>query len=786
MNEEQEHLPIGAQGQSGVHSLHALMHFVRVVRFRFRTVLMTMAAMGVLGGLYYATTPRLYQSKASLLVMQNGGDVTNVSLAVDGMRQNLMPTYERLFSSAVVLDDAIASLSPEDLRSFNNIPKEQLVSLVRQNLTANTLRQTNIIELGYRSNSPQLATAMVNAVLHSYLEFLDRTHKGTAGEVIRVLTREKAELEQKLANKEQQVLEQRRRFGDLGIRADSHVVHPLVQRAISLNDALMKAQQARLTMQSTLSAIQLAVRNGEDLQQHMLSLENAVGREFMMSGLGFNQRDASVQAAIEKSLLDDKAELKALLEFYGPQHPRVIDVTNRVRNTENYLDSYQQRVTERLANLRDTQLGPMLLQIAQQRLGEAREHEAAVRTSFEHARQDAVKLNGDIAKLEILEHDLTWLRNLRDVLLNQIASIDVKQDRGDVQTAVVSEPTLPRSPTWPKLPIIMFACGLGGSVLGLALVYVIDILDDRFRSPEELRAQLGAPVLAMVRQLDDLHVEGIEGLHVYVKPDAVETEAFRTLRTALAFSGDETSRLVISSSEPGDGKTTVLANLACSFAQSGKRTLLIDADMRRPGLTNQMGLKGQPGLSDLLISDEPIAEIAAQLLRPQPLEGLDFIPAGPRRPNPAEMLSSARLADLVAWAEGEYDQILIDSPPALAATDSSIIGRLVDGIVLVVQPRKNQRRLVMRAAEGLTDVGVNLVGVVVNRIGADKEDKIYGYGGSYGYGYGYGYGGYGNDSEDMSPERNSVSAVSEALAAGTDASHLDDDVGDSEWPRQAA
>ena len=722
-------------------SLHAMVHFSRVVRFRYRTVLAVVAAVCALGGLYYATAPRLYQSKASLLVMQNGGDVTNLSLSIDGMRQNLMPTYERLFTSAVVLEGAIDAVPRSELAAFGNLQREQVINKVRENLSASTLRQTNIIEVSYRSHSPESSLSMVNAVLRSYLEFLDRTHKGTAGEVIRVLTKEKVELEKKLAAKESEVLDQRRRFGDLGIRSDSHVVHPLVQRAISLNDALTKAQQSRLQLQATYSAIQMAVRNGEDLQQHMLTLENAVGREFLLSGLGFNQRDASVQAAIEKSLLDDRSDLRALNEFYGPHHPRVLDVANRVQTTETYLQSYQKRVDERLAQLRDNQLGPMLIQIAQQRLGESREHEAAVRTSFEQSRQDAVQLNGDLAKLEILEHDLKWLRNLRDVLLNQIASIDVKQDRGDVRTAVVSEPAMPKSPTWPKLSTILIVCVFGGTGIGMAVVYAIDILDDRFRSPEELRAQLGTPVLAMVRQLEDLQTVGLDGVQVHIKPDSVESEAFRTLRTALAFSGEETSRLVISSAEPGDGKTTVLANLACSFVQAGKRTLLIDADMRRPGLTGLMGMKGQSGLSDLLVSDEPVSEQILQLLRKQSLEGLDFLPAGPRRPNPAEMLGGTRLADLLAWAESEYDQILIDSPPALAATDSSIIGRMVDGIVLVVQPKKNQRRLVMRAAEGLTDVGVNLLGVVVNRVGGDQEDKIYGYGSGYGYGYGYGYGG---------------------------------------------
>ncbi len=156
---------------------------------------------------------------------------------------------------------------------------------------------------------------------------------------------------------------------------------------------------------------------------------------------------------------------------------------------------------------------------------------------------------------------------------------------------------LPKSPVWPRLSIIGVCSLMAGLGTGLGLIYILDILDDRFRSPEEMRIQLGAPLLAMVRKMEDLHTRRPgERASVTSLPTQPASEAFRTLRTSLAFSGHETSRLVISSPEPGDGKTTVLANLAVSFCQAGKRTLMIDADMRRPGLSAQMGLKGQSRL----------------------------------------------------------------------------------------------------------------------------------------------------------------------------------------------
>jgi polysaccharide biosynthesis transport protein len=739
MNNELQTINGDVSRRSAAHSLQALVQFLRVVRYRQTILVAAVVAAALLGGLYYATAVRLFQAKASLLVLQTGADVTNTTMTAEGVRQGLMPTYERLFSSAVVLEGAIKYLEPEDRIDLEGHPSETWPTVIRTVLSASTVRMTNIIEISYRSKSPRAAVAVVNALVRSYLEFMDKTHKGTAGELIQVFTKEKGQLEQRLVQKQEEVLLARQRFGDLGISAESNIVHPMVQRVIGLNEALIKAQQRRLEEQSGLAAIQTAVRNGEDLRQHLLVLESSVGRELVLAGLGFNEHDVVLQSKLEQGLIEDRAELRTLQEYFGPAHPRVTLVDQRIRNSEAYLADYQSRINQRLTQMQNKQLGPMLLQMTHQRLDEAWQHEAALRKSFDQARAEAVSLIGDRERLQLLEHDLKFLQDLRDVLLNKIASVDLRQDHGDIRTAVVSEPVLPKYPVWPKLSLVAVCCLVGGLGIGLGLIYVLDLLDDRFRSPEELQAQLGAPVLAMVRQMEALNAVGLEGVHTYAQPDAAVCEAFRTLRTTLAFSGRETSRLVVSSAEPGDGKTTVLANLAVSFCQSGKRTLLIDADMRRPGLSLQIGLKGQSGLSEVLSSAEIVAEVVMPQIR-ELCSGLDFLPAGSRRPNPAEMLSGPRLADLLAWADSRYDQVLIDSPPTLAAGDASIIGRLVDGIVLVVQPKKNRRRLVMRAAESFSSIGVNLLGIVVNRIGGDKQDTIYGYGAEHGYGYGYGYG----------------------------------------------
>ena len=152
---------------------------------------------------------------------------------------------------------------------------------------------------------------------------------------------------------------------------------------------------------------------------------------------------------------------------------------------------------------------------------------------------------------------------------------------------------------------------LGGLVVGCLVVYIQDRLDDRFTSPEELSSQLDVPILAIVRKLETISGEGLASVHTHARPNSVDSEAFRTLRTALALNGEVCDRILISSSEPGDGKTTVSANLAVAFAQAGHRTLVIDADLRKPGFSTLLGLKGQHGVADVLSSGDPPEQAGA-------------------------------------------------------------------------------------------------------------------------------------------------------------------------------
>ena len=770
---------------SAKHFVHSLMHFLRIVRYRKGVVITSVVAALMLGALYYLTTTRLYQSRAGILVMQTNHDVHSTRISPEGAKQGLMPTYERILRSSNVLEDAVTRLRPVDRVDLGITSREKWADAIRGNLTVQTVRNSNVIEVVYRSKSPTAAAAVVQAIVDSYLEFMKRTNEGAAADILRVLLEEKDKTYAELVAVRQRVLELRQRVLDLGLEGENGVVHPTVKEAITLNDALIEVRKERAALQATLGAVEAAIRNGEDLKPFILAIEGDVGRQIMMAALGFGADRAALHARLQESLLEDQAMLATLRQGHGDNHPDVQAVMMRLRQTELYLANYQSEVNVRLNRMQNEQLGPMLVQLVRQQLNQALRNEGELVVAYEEAARRASQLVGELGHVKELDLERDRLERMHENMLDKIAGIELTEHHGNIRTAVTDDPTVNESQVWPRLFLVGPFSLIVGLAFGVAAVSVLDVLDDRFRSPDELRLQLAVPLLAMVRKLSMTAESGLQAIQVHIDPDAVESEAFRTLRTAIAFSRAETGRIVISSTEPGDGKTTVLSNLAVAYARAGKRTLMIDADMRRPGLTRLLELRGEDGLTQLLQGTSPVVEMAPQYVRSTGLERLDVLPSGPRQVNPAELLAGPRLAELLAWAETAYDQVLIDAPPAGAAADASIIAAHMDGLVLVVRPDKNRRQNVVRAVEGFRSMAIEPLGIVVNGLSAERDKGYYSY--AEGYNYGYGVDAYAEQSErEDQPQRDHRDEVAAASTPDAVPPSLPADARPPIVPRRAA
>jgi capsular exopolysaccharide synthesis family protein len=344
----------------------------------------------------------------------------------------------------------------------------------------------------------------------------------------------------------------------------------------------------------------------------------------------------------------------------------------------------------------------------------------------------------------------------------QLARIAESVDDGRVQP--IDEATLPTFAVSPNRKRAITYAGMVGLLLGLALAFALDRMDDSVKSPDELRDQMDLPLLGLIpairaerrsrRAIDTT----IGRLITHADPRSPVAEAYRSMRTNLAFARAQQSpqAIVVASPGPADGKSTTVANLAITFAQQGQRTLLIDADLRRAVLDKAFDIPRSPGLTEAIVGEAALGDVIHDTSVPN----LSIIASGRFPPNPAELLGSSRMQEILHEAKARFDVVLLDSPPLLAVTDAAVLATMVDGVVLVIRTERTKREGVRRALGHVRSVRGRLLGVVLN----DVDMRSGAYYGSYGHYY-YSY--YGHEPRSRGDARKAVRRLRQLVGRGS-------------------
>jgi succinoglycan biosynthesis transport protein ExoP len=277
-------------------------------------------------------------------------------------------------------------------------------------------------------------------------------------------------------------------------------------------------------------------------------------------------------------------------------------------------------------------------------------------------------------------------------------------------------------------PKILQNLGVGlilGLLLGLGVAVLRHILDTKVRNENDVRALTESPILGVVAYDQEVSSHPVI---LRDRPLAAPSEAVRRLRTNLQFIdiGNRSKSIVISSSIPGEGKSTIAINLAVSLADAGARVILVDADLRRPSIAEYLGIEGGVGLTTVLIGRAEVEDVVQPLGR----TSLDLLAAGQIPPNPSELLGSTAMADLLERLSAAYDMVLLDSPPLLPVTDAVVLSNLAGGALVVVGVDRIHRPQLLQSLESLETAGAHLFGVVMNKI-ARREAAAYAYGSGY-------------------------------------------------------
>lgn len=337
--------------------------------------------------------------------------------------------------------------------------------------------------------------------------------------------------------------------------------------------------------------------------------------------------------------------------------------------------------------------------------------------------------------------DATVAANEVDQISSQIAGLNTQVAQltaPDITPGTMIQPaevpTAPSSPNHRQDVALGFVAGL---VLGIGFAFLRERMDDRIHGRTELEAALGAPVLAVVPKIPGWRKRSQTRLVATSAPGTPSSEAYRSLRTNLQFISREGSvRLIaVTSPQAGEGKTTTVANLAATLAQTGKRVIALSADLRKPRLHRFFGLTNDDGLSTMLAGQAQLADVAKRV---EGLESLRVVTSGPIPPNPAELLSSDAMEELLRMLRSTADYVVIDTAPALIVTDAMIVAPRVDGVLVVVDADVTTAGAASHAVEQLDQVGAKVLGSVLNGFDASKA-RYYSHGGRYAYRYEYRY-----------------------------------------------
>lgn len=576
--------------------------------------------------------------------------------------------------------------------------QNQLIKTFRDHLRVERVRDSRLVEVKFESTDPQLAARVANALVNNYTEYNFRKKYDATRQASGWMEQQLDELKAKVEKSQQAMVDYERQNTIVNISDKQNVVE---QRLADLSKDLTNAQGDRLQKESLYDL----VRSNE-------------------AQVAFIAQNELLQR-LEEKYADLKAQYVDALGQYGPNFPKVLRLRDQVNEIQSLIDRERQRIVTRIRN-------DYLAALGREKLLSA----AVAREKLEVGR-----LNQLLIQHNILKREFETNQQLYENLLQRLKDATVSAGLRATNIHVVDQALVPAIPVRPK-KLLNIAIGLlVGMILGVTLAFVEEGLDNSIKSAEDVEKLVAAPALAIIPQafsfsdgprrtcLEKLGgkkraSDGAVELTVLKQPTSSLAESYRSLRTSILLSTAPRppQAVLVTSAEPLEGKTCTSLNLALALAQRGARVLIIDSDLRKPGIAKSLALDVNKGLSSLLTGAHSLEEALCQL---EALPNLWVLPAGPHPPNPAELLSSPSMEELLQRLRQQFDHLVLDSPPLLMVTDATILSTIVDGVVLVVENGVTPRGALTRAHRILGSAGGKILGVVLNKVDF-RHDGYYG------------------------------------------------------------
>jgi polysaccharide biosynthesis transport protein len=688
---------------------------IRAIRKSWHWIVVAVVASTVASVLYTKSLPKIYEASALVEfvpdVIRPLGEKDDSSRFWGIFMDNreYYETQYQLITSDLVLGQIVRDLNlandPEFIgpKTPRPLPLEDTIAMLRDRLRVEPNRTSRLVYIKCEDTSPAMAAKLCGAVAKGYVrQNRDKQLKGTA-EAAEWLGGQLEHYRGELESNENRLHEFKKK-NDLPSSSPEEVSKMVRLEMQYYDEALAKTRTKRL---------EYAARHAE---LSKISSENAdqLPASELLSNAFLSTLRTQYQNAIR-----ERRELVA--EGKGDNHPSVKKADEKVEQTRRDL----------LAEVRNIQgsVGRDLNVVSRQ--------EGGASGLYETARKKAVDLN--LKELEYHRLDRARVQNekLYGVLVDQLKEAELARMMNVETIRVVDFPVTPKDPIRPKLPANVGIGLLLGVLAGLGFALAREQLDASVKTPEEVEEHLGLNFLGVLPAISDevnvkkvarrVRQSGAEKpeLLVHSRPLSPFAEATRAVRTNLLFTNPDhpPKLLVVTSAAPGEGKTTVACSLAIAMAQAGKTVCIIDCDLRRPRLHRVFDRAGDGGVTNYLLGEATVDEIA----KPTGIGNLWSIPSGLIPPNPADILGTEKFRTFVEEAAQRFDHVIIDSPPVAPVADAAVIATLADGVVFVVRAFATSRHLAKHGLRTLEDIGVPILGAILNAVDFDKQQRYYQY-----------------------------------------------------------
>ena len=599
-------------------------------------------------------------------------------------------------------------LAPDPLQADSG-RTTSLLSSFRSNLKVALAPNTHIIEVHYRSPDKDLAANVVNTLMTTYTENNFKSRFDSTMQASDWLSKQLVDLQMKVETSQEKLVHYQKEHEILGIDDKQNIT---TAKLDELNKELTSAESERMDKESIYRLVQAG------------DTDTIASAASVLDSAGVNSQSAG---GLLESLRTKEADLKIqaaeLNTQFGPAYPKLAQINNQLKE----IDAQLLTETKKLSGKIKGQYMAAL------------QREDMLHDALEKQKQEANKLNESAIEYSLLKRDLDTNRQLYEGLLEKLKEAGVSAGLRSNNFRIVDVARVPTGPIEPNIPRNLSFAFMLGLTSGVGLAFLLEGLDNTVRTTEQAQMISGLPPLGMIplgsraareganaKRLVIASSKEVVELITQVRPQSQMAESYRALRTSLLLSnlGAPPKVIMVTSALPQEGKTTTSINCAVVLAQKGIRVLLIDADLRRPSIHKTLGMGPRSGLSNVLTGS---ATLESAITHSPILPNLDVLPAGTPPPNPAELLASTNMRDVLQELRGQYDHIVVDTPPTLSVTDAVVLSPRADAIVLVIRSGQTTKQALRRSRDILMQVNAKVSGVLLNAVDLSSPDYYYYY-----------------------------------------------------------